>query len=184
MALAGVLAGTAQGDAVVDRAVVADLRRLTKDDAHAVVDKELAPDLGAGVDLDAGQVARQLADKTGQEETPVVVQKMCDLVRDQHMKAGVQDDDLRHIARGRVLIADIFCIFPKAHSSFLFPFTILIINIPQSRTKCNAVRAARGFLRILSNPPKVSTKIYKILTFAKSPFALTPPSLHGTISKT
>ena len=75
-------------------------------------------------------------------------------------------------------------IFPKAHSSFLFLFTILIINIPQSRTKCNAVRTARGFLRILSNPPKVSAKIYKILTFTKSPFALTPPPLHGTISKT
>ena len=42
---------------MVDRAVVTDLRRLTKDDAHTVVDKELAPDLGAGVDLDAGQVA-------------------------------------------------------------------------------------------------------------------------------
>ena len=53
MALAGVLAGTAQGDAVVDRAVVTDLRRLTKDDAHAVVDKQLAADLRAGVDLDA-----------------------------------------------------------------------------------------------------------------------------------
>ena len=108
MALAGVLAGTAQGDAVVDCAVVADLRRLTKDDAHTVVDKELVPDLAPGWISMPVEVARQLADKTGQEETPVVVQKMCDLVRDQHMKAGVQDDDLRHIARGGVLIADIF----------------------------------------------------------------------------
>ena len=53
MALAGVLAGAAQGHAVVDRAVVTDLGGLAKHDAHAVVDKQLAADLRAGVDLDA-----------------------------------------------------------------------------------------------------------------------------------
>ena len=119
MALAGILAGAAQGHTVVDRAVVADFRRFAKDDAHAVVDKELAADFGAGVNFNAGQVACQLADEPRQKKTLMVVQKMCNLVRDQHMKAGIQDNDLRHIARGGVFIADIFCIFPKAHRSFL-----------------------------------------------------------------
>ena len=45
--------GAAQGHAVVDRAVVTNLGGLAKHDAHAVVDKQLAADLRAGVDLDA-----------------------------------------------------------------------------------------------------------------------------------
>ena len=53
MALAGVLAGAAQGHAVVDGAVVADLRRLAEDDAQAVVHEQALADLRAGVDLDA-----------------------------------------------------------------------------------------------------------------------------------
>ena len=53
VALAGVLAGAAEGHAVVDGAVVSDLRRLAEDDAHAVVDEQAAADLRAGVDLDA-----------------------------------------------------------------------------------------------------------------------------------
>ena len=56
MALAGVLAGAAQGDPVIDGAVVADLGGLTENDAHAVVDEQLVADLGAGMNLNAGQV--------------------------------------------------------------------------------------------------------------------------------
>ena len=35
------------------RHVLADLRRLADDDAHAVVDEEARPELGRGMDLDA-----------------------------------------------------------------------------------------------------------------------------------
>ena len=126
MALAGILAGAAQRYTVIDRAVIADFCRLTKDDAHAVVDKKLAADFGTGVDLDAGQMPRQLADKPGQKKAAVTVQKMGNLMRHQHMKARIQNDDLRDIARRRVLIADVFCVFPKPHNSFPLCFTILV----------------------------------------------------------
>ena len=112
-------ARTSERHAVIERAVVALLGRFTDDDAHAMVDEDATADSGAGVNFNAGQVACQLADEPRQKKTLMVVQKMRNLVRDQHMKAGIQDNDLRHIARGGVFIADIFCIFPKAHSSFL-----------------------------------------------------------------
>ena len=47
MALAGLLAGAAERDALVERDVVADDRRLADDDAHAVVDEEAVADGGA-----------------------------------------------------------------------------------------------------------------------------------------
>lgn len=68
VALAGILAGAAQRHTVIDCAVITDLCRLTKDDTHAVVDEKLAADFGTGVDLDAGQMPRQLADKAGQKK--------------------------------------------------------------------------------------------------------------------
>ena len=74
------------------------------------------------MDLDAGQVAGQLADEARQEETLVTVQKMCNFVRYQHMETGVQNDDLRHIACSRVLVPDVFCVCPKSHPTYLISF--------------------------------------------------------------
>ena len=73
MAFAGILAGTAQGDSVVDGAVIADLGGLAKHDAHAVVDEQLVADLGPGVNLDAGQMARKLAGEPRQKKAFVAV---------------------------------------------------------------------------------------------------------------
>lgn len=55
MALAGILAGAAQGNAVVDGAVITDFCRFAEHDAHTVVNEQSVADLGTGVDLDAGQ---------------------------------------------------------------------------------------------------------------------------------
>ena len=52
----------AQGDAVVDQHVVADLRRFADHHAHAVVDEEPPADPGAGMDLDAGDEAAGVRD--------------------------------------------------------------------------------------------------------------------------
>ena len=68
MALAHVLAGAAQGDAVVNQAVVPDLGGLADDKAHAVVDDQALADGGAGVDLDAGAAAAGLGDQAGQKQ--------------------------------------------------------------------------------------------------------------------
>ena len=51
------LFGAAQGNAVVDGAVITDFCRFAEHDAHTVVNEQPVSDLGTGVDLDAGQVA-------------------------------------------------------------------------------------------------------------------------------
>ena len=58
--------GAAERHALVDRAVVADLGRLADHDAHAVVDEDAPADRRAGVDLDAGEEARQMRDEARQ----------------------------------------------------------------------------------------------------------------------
>ena len=73
VALAGILASAAQGNAVVDGAVITDFCRFAEHDAHTVVNEQPVADLGTGVDLDAGQVAGQLADEARQEETLVTL---------------------------------------------------------------------------------------------------------------
>src|SRR5580704_3434419 len=50
-------AGAAERDALVEQHVVADLCGLADDDAHAVIDKEATPNLGARMDFDAGDPA-------------------------------------------------------------------------------------------------------------------------------
>jgi hypothetical protein len=53
--LAGLLAGTAEGDALVDGDIVADLSGLTDNDSHTMIDEDAFADGGAGVDFDPCQ---------------------------------------------------------------------------------------------------------------------------------
>src|SRR3546814_14792229 len=57
----------AEGDALVERHVVADLRGLTDHDAHAVVDEQPLADPGAGMDLDAGDDVADMRDAESQQ---------------------------------------------------------------------------------------------------------------------
>ena len=59
-ALAAVGLGAAEGNAVVHGYIVADDGGFADDDAHAVVNKEIFADLGAGVDFHAGQQPSEL----------------------------------------------------------------------------------------------------------------------------
>ena len=106
MALAGVLAGAAEGDAVVDGAVVADLGGLADDDAHAVVDEQALADLRAGVYLDAGHMPRKLRKRTREEKVLVLIEPVCLAVVKQSMEALIEEDDLERGARRRVAVAD------------------------------------------------------------------------------
>ena len=71
VALAALLAGAPEGDALVELAVVADDGGLAHDDAHAVVDHEAPADGGAGVNLDAEAVAAPRGERARDERMPV-----------------------------------------------------------------------------------------------------------------
>jgi hypothetical protein len=60
VALAGLVAGAAECDALVEHAVVAHDGGFADDDAHGVVDKEVLANLRGRVNLDAGDVAGDL----------------------------------------------------------------------------------------------------------------------------
>ena len=102
VALALVLAGAAQGDPVVDQAVVADLRRLADDNAHAVVDDEPAADPGAGVDLNAGPEPAPLAHQPGNEEQPVPVEEVGQPVVQRGMHPRIEQENLQPAPGRRV----------------------------------------------------------------------------------
>ncbi len=106
VALAGVLAGTAERNTVVNRAVVADLGGLADDDAHAVVDEQALADLRAGMDLDAGHMPRKLRESTREEKVLVLIEPVCLAVVKQSVEALIEEDDLERGARRRVAVAD------------------------------------------------------------------------------
>ena len=70
--LAGLVAGAAERDALVEHTVVAHNGGLADDDAHGVVDKEMLADLCGRVNLDAGDVAGDLREHTGERAMTVL----------------------------------------------------------------------------------------------------------------
>ena len=60
VALALVPAGATQGDAMVERAVIADLGGFPDHHPHAVIDEKAPPDAGTGMDFDARIPARNI----------------------------------------------------------------------------------------------------------------------------
>ena len=84
--------------------MAADDGGLADDDAHPVVNDQAAAELGAGVDLNAGDVAGQLGVQAGQEGKVVTVEPVGDAVEDDGVDAGVEEKDLQLAAGGRVAL--------------------------------------------------------------------------------
>ena len=107
VALAGGEARAAERHALIERDVVADLRRLADHDADAVVDEQAVADLRGRMDLDAGHRARRQRDRAGDERDAGIVQRVGDAVGQQRVDAGPAREDLerRDAARRRVAIA-------------------------------------------------------------------------------
>jgi len=98
--------GAPQRHALVNGAVVADLGGLADHDAHAMVHEDAAADDRPGMDLDAGQKARQVRDKAAGPAQPVRPAPVRDAVHPQRVQAGIAGDDFPGGARGRVAVAD------------------------------------------------------------------------------
>ena len=114
MALLAAGRGAAEGDALVEVAVVADHGRLADDDAHAVVDEQPPPDLGARVDLDAGQEPAEVRDQPRQRDPAAHREAVRQAVDDEGVDAGVGEQDFERGARGRVAVFSDLDVFPEA----------------------------------------------------------------------
>jgi len=104
VALSFVFAGSTQRDVLVDEHVVADLGGLANDNAHTVVDKNATADLGAGVDVNAGQGAINLRQKASGKIEAGAIHTVRKTVEQYGMKAGVAEDDFEDALSGRVFL--------------------------------------------------------------------------------
>ena len=84
---------SAQGDALIDRAVVADLGGLADDDADAMIDEQAAADLRAGMDVDRRQDAPEMRHEPAREMPAAPPEPMAKPMEQQHLEPGVAEDD-------------------------------------------------------------------------------------------
>jgi hypothetical protein len=106
VALAALLAGAAEGDALEERAVIADDRRLADHDAHPVVDHHPPADAGAGVDLDPGQEPAEVREEPARQLVAAAPQPVGGVVDREGVETGRGEDDLGGRAGCRVPLAD------------------------------------------------------------------------------
>ncbi|MNF70427.1 hypothetical protein D3C84_523360 [compost metagenome] len=118
MPLALVPAGAAQGHALINSDVVADLGGFTDDDAHAMVDEETSTDLGPRMDLDPGQPATEVRHQARQPLQVRAPQHRRQTVNPDGVHAGVAGQDFKSVTRRRVSMEyalDIFTQTLKHH---------------------------------------------------------------------
>ena len=106
VALAGLVAGAAKRDALVEHAVVAHNGGFADDDAHGVVDKEMLADLCSGMNLDAGNVAGDLREHTGERAMTVLPEPVLGHVVPLGVQARIGKEDDQTALRGGVLRLD------------------------------------------------------------------------------
>ena len=87
---------------MIEQAIIPDLGSLSNDDSHAVIDDQPPPDPGAGMDLDAREVAGDLRIEPGQKPQMVLPQPMAHPVKDGGVNAGVKQKDLQPAPGRRV----------------------------------------------------------------------------------
>lgn len=106
MAFAGLVAGAAERDALVEHAAVAHDGSLANNDAHGVVDKEMLADLRGGMNLDAGDVAGDLREHPGERAMAVLPQPVLGHVVPLGVQARIGKENDQTVLRGGVLRLD------------------------------------------------------------------------------
>jgi len=71
-----------------------------------VIDEEAVADLGAGVDFDEGEPARDLGEKAGEEAEVELPEPVIDAVKPERVQAGIAKQDLEVRARGGIALED------------------------------------------------------------------------------
>ena len=97
---------------MVNGAVIANFRRLANNHAHAVVNKQIIADFGAGVDFNTGKMAAELRNEPCQRKPAVTVKKMGRPVPEQGMKTSIKKNDFENAFGSRIFLSNIFGIRP------------------------------------------------------------------------
>ncbi len=118
MALTFIPTGAAQGHALVQGHVITNFGGLANDDAHAVVDEEAAADLGARVNLDAGQPTPKVGHHPRQPFPTHAPQGTGQPMNPDRMHARVAGQHFKGIARRRVTVENTLDIFSQTLEHF------------------------------------------------------------------
>src|SRR5271165_2143206 len=106
MALAALLAGAAQGHALIQRHIITDDRSLANNHAHSVIDEEPAADLRAGMNLDASYELGELRQRARHKEPAANPQPVVKAVSPQRMQPRVEQHNLERGPRRRIAFFD------------------------------------------------------------------------------
>lgn len=106
MSLSPFEARAAERDALIQQHVIADLGRLTDDDAHPVIDDNSPADPGARMYLDAGQPAPGVRYETGEKIQAPAIERVSQPVNPDRVQTRIADDDLGNASGGRVALSD------------------------------------------------------------------------------
>ena len=100
MPLLMLCSSSAKRYAMIDLAVITDLRGLSDDHAHAMIDQQSSADLRAGMDLDPGPKTSDVGDETGQEKQMPPIQTVCDPVKADRLDVRIPScrDNMRRSA--------------------------------------------------------------------------------------
>ena len=106
--------GAAQGHALIDGATIANLSRLAHHHAHGVVKEHLVADLGARVNLDAGEKTSHMGNKATQPFQAMVPAPVGTPVQDHGMQARVASQNFPGAAGGGVAVKNALNVGTKA----------------------------------------------------------------------
>ncbi len=95
--------GAAQDHPLVYQHVIADLGCFTDHNSGAMVDEKPPANLGARMDLDAGEKAVQMREKTAQGQVVMLPEAVADAVQPEGVQAGVAGQHLKGGAGRRIL---------------------------------------------------------------------------------
>src|SRR5262249_34915468 len=159
VALALVPGGAAQGHAVVQRAVVAELGGLADHHAHAVVDESAPADLRPRMDLDAGEEARAGRSKPRQPAQFHAPEGVRQAVDEQRVEARVAGDDLPGRAGGGVAVEHARDVFsdPGEHRRIIGNLSELVNYSSRGRSQAASI-PRRMFSSTLSSCARAKSR--------------------------
>ena len=96
--------GSAQGDALVNRAAIADFGRFADDHAHGMVKEHALADLGAGMNFNPREKAGDMGNKPPGPLESVRPAPVRQTVQDHCMQTGIAGQHLPGAARSRVAV--------------------------------------------------------------------------------
>ena len=107
---------------MIEGAIVADLRGLADHHAHAVVDEHPSADGSAGVDLDAGEEARDVRNEPSQPLETGQPEHVGETVEGKSVEARIAGEHLPHRSCGGVAVEDAADVFAGSleHGSAFF----------------------------------------------------------------